>query len=207
MFYFSFLGNSSSLIGSASEREEYRRTLDEEYQRSLEEDRRKSQQREREEQLALEENQQREKEEKDSKDLQLARAERVFPEVEDLSLPHSTVIVRHTSLGPKGRLFNVSSTFQQVYDWIGSLSPHPKYYQILSYDGKVMEPNAPVESGSYNMLPTSEPIPLTPNGTVSFKGFGTARLDDTTKEDAGKKAFLFQIILIVTILPREIQEL
>ena len=193
MFYFSFLGNSSSLIGSASEREEYRRTLDEEYQRSLEEDRRKSQQRE--------------KEEKDSKDLQLARAERVFPEVEDLSLPHSTVIVRHTSLGPKGRLFNVSSTFQQVYDWIGSLSPHPKYYQILSYDGKVMEPNAPVESGSYNMLPTSEPIPLTPNGTVSFKGFGTARLDDTTKEDAGKKAFLFQIILIVTILPREIQEL
>lgn len=176
------------MIGTSIERKEHRRIHDEEYQRSLEADRRKDQQRQREEQIVLEERQRQEKEEKELKDLQLARAERVLPEVEDLSLPHLTVIVRHTSLGPKARLFNDPSTFQQVYDWVGSLSLHPKYFQILSYDGKVMTPEASVESGSYNMMSTSIPVPLTPNGTISFKGFHTVQIDDdTSKEDGGKK--------------------
>ena len=97
-----------------------------------------------------------------------------MPEVIDLSLDHATVLVRHPTAGSKARLFQTPATFHQVYDWAGTFDFYPKHYKILTYDGKYVPPETELTSGSFNMLPVEQPIPISPSGTVSFQGFASS---------------------------------
>lgn len=101
------------------------------------------------------------------------RQERVLPEP-DLREPHATVSVRHCILGTKVRIFQTPSLFQQVYDWVGSLNAKPKYFELISYEGRLMAADKEIHSGTYNMVERDSPILMSPTGIVSFKGYKSA---------------------------------
>ena len=65
---------------------------------------------------------------------------------------HCALTVRHSVLGPKVRLFRENSKFQQVYDWVGSLSMEPEYYHLVEYKGYVINPSNTIYSGAFNMV-------------------------------------------------------
>ena len=65
---------------------------------------------------------------------------------------YCALTVRHSDLGPKVRLFRENATFQQVYNWVGSLSMEPEYYHLVEYKGYVLNPSTTVYSGAFNMV-------------------------------------------------------
>jgi len=98
------------------------------------------------------------------------RKSRVMPEPNPCD-PHVTVLVRHLSLGTKVRLFGSDLTFSQVYDWVGGLTTRPRCFELRDYDAVIL-PNSPVRSGSFNMIEVENPILMSPQGNVAFRGFG-----------------------------------
>ena len=103
--------------------------------------------------------------------LKSQRSERLVNEPE-LSEPHCTVTVRHLNLGNKSRIFPASSSFVQVYDWVGSLSLRPKFYTLSDYNGNIISPEVEIFSGVFNMA-EAETILMSSSGTIGFTGFST----------------------------------
>ena len=51
-----------------------------------------------------------------------------------------------------------------MYDWVGSLSPNPDFFQLIDYKGGSVCPSSPVFYGVFDMCKGMEP--------VAFLGFG-----------------------------------
>ena len=107
-------------------------------------------------------------------DLMMARKSRVPPDPE-LTTSTEYVAVRHVKLGTKSRLFRSSSLFSVVYDWIGSLSNTPEFYEIKDHKGVTVQPDAKIISGTYNMVCSDSPPLLVSDGEISFQGFGNSK--------------------------------
>ena len=105
-------------------------------------------------------------------ELMNSRKERVLPEP-CLSEPHVVISVRNPcTCKTEVRLFKENSYFNEVYDWIGSLSP-VEFFNIVDYT-TVITPDKKVYSAVFNMVETNAPLPLTPEGTVTFTGYRLA---------------------------------
>ena len=108
-------------------------------------------------------------------ELMQARLERVPPQA-DLSEPHCPISIRHPVLDrTKSYIFKTPCCFQQVYDWVGSLSIQPEHFEIRDYKGKFMQPYEEIKSGTYNMVVVENAVLMSPSGTVSFKGFSSVQ--------------------------------
>ena len=152
------------LIGNAEERNLLREEQGKAYEESLRTD-----------QLKTEKEAEKIQEERRLVDLQACRAARVLPEPL-LTEAHVNISIRHPIEGNKVRLFHEHSTFQQVYDWAGSLCQKPEYYELRDFQGLV-SPEKPVVSGVYNMHEVGNPVFMSPTGTVAFQGYSVK--DDT----------------------------
>ena len=64
--------------------------------------------------------------------------------------PHVMVTVRHITFNcDKSRTFKEGATMVEVYEWIGSLSPVPEYFEIVDYKGSLLPPDMEAQSGIY----------------------------------------------------------
>jgi len=106
-------------------------------------------------------------------ELMTSRNARVMPEP-SLEEPCATITIRHPHLSNKVRLFHENYEFSQVYDWIGGMSPSPKYFEIIDYSNKVVNPYDKIYSGVFNVKPRDSALPMTPRGSVAFQGFATS---------------------------------
>ena len=143
-------GRSHQLMGTTDERLQLVESIDREFLESLSKDQENQK-------LLEEEKRQKDVEEKHQKEederlenLKEIRRNRVLPEPA-LSEPNATILATHVSMGTQTRLFTSASTFSQVYDWIGSLKSRPEFYSLRKYNGDLISPSDPIESGSYNM--------------------------------------------------------
>ena len=68
-----------------------------------------------------------------------------------------------------------------MYDWIGSLSPVPEYFEIVDYKGSLVPLDMEAQSGIYNMRESSHSVNMTRSGIVAFQGFSAASEDDFEK--------------------------
>ena len=75
--------------------------------------------------------------------LRKLREERVVP-MPNLDEEHLFIILNHIKTGEVKRLFCPTDTFQQVYDWIGSLYHEPEYFELLNQEDVIY----PIESVS-----------------------------------------------------------
>ena len=85
--------------------------------------------------------------------------------------PHVIVSVRNPiTTKTEVRIFKDTSYFTEVYHWIGSLSL-VENFNIIDYK-TVVTPDKKVYSAVFNMVVTDAPIPMSPEGSVAFSGYG-----------------------------------
>jgi len=70
--------------------------------------------------------------------------------------PKMEVSVRHIHYGVVSRSFHPHKTMSHVYDWVGSLSILPEYFQLCGFDGKYLLPSDSVTVADKQMLYTTE---------------------------------------------------
>ena len=91
--------------------------------------------------------------------------------------------VRHVTLGVIKRKFSSNDKMLSVYDWVGSLSLLPPYFELSDFRGQVLRPEQSVVEGDKSTLnmSASESTPSLDDDDIDFKGFGTAQEnnDDT----------------------------
>ena len=73
-------------------------------------------------------------------ELMKARKGRVPPNPE-LTTSTEYVAVQHVKVGTKSKLFRSTSHFSVVFDWIGSLSNTPEFYEIKDHKGVTAQPD------------------------------------------------------------------
>ena len=113
------------MIRTSDERLSLSKEINRAYEKTLEYDKKKKKKAEKERQEQIE---------KHLLELMEERKTRVVAEP-SLVEPHATITVRHCNLGSKVRLFREDFSFEQVYDWIGSLSTKPEHYRIMDLRG------------------------------------------------------------------------
>ena len=91
--------------------------------------------------------------------------------------------VRHVTLGVIKRNFSSNDKMWSVYDWVGSLSLLPPYFELSDFRGQVLRPEQSVMEGEKSTLnmSASECTPSLDDEEIDFKGFGTTEEnnDDT----------------------------
>ena len=91
--------------------------------------------------------------------------------------------VRHVTLGVIKCNFCPNDKMLSVYDWVGSLSLLPPYFELSDFRGQVLRPEQSVVKGDKSTLnmSASESTPSMDDDDIDFKGFGTAQEnnDDT----------------------------
>ena len=95
----------------------------------------------------------------------------------DLREENLVISIRHPHLGTQRRIFRVESTFNEVYDWVGSLSPEPKFFSLCCRNttDHAIEPSEPIKGYEKIVLVIEErDIPLLnePEGEIAFTGYG-----------------------------------
>lgn len=86
-----------------------------------------------------------------------------------------TVQVRHPSMGLLRRGFSPSDTMMAVYDWVGSQTPDPEYFELRSNSVKYLPPTASIMEADRQTLFMAEcevPPSISDDNTVEFRGFG-----------------------------------
>lgn len=159
------------LIGSSKQRQELKESIDKAYEESLAADQAKSSVNV----VVVDEEEYHQKANADAYDLRKARNERL-PKEPCASEPHYIVSVRHLSLGVLTRMFSLNDCAYSIYDWIGSLTDSPQHFQLCTYSGQCVSPSDNVKSVDKCMLvmvPSMDPVPFSPNETVSLRGFGS----------------------------------
>ncbi|XP_057293371.1 uncharacterized protein LOC130621994 [Hydractinia symbiolongicarpus] len=175
--------NRPILLGSSVERKRLRDEIDEAYNTSLEADKKKSDGKNENKQLQSFLNETKEIEdtvavkERRLIDIMNIRKNRVMPEP-DLSEAHVTISIRHPVIGNKARLFHDTAKFTQVYDWVGGLSLQPEHFTLINFDRHKVSPDEKVFSGIFNVNEEETPTPMTPGGTVGFRGYATITVSD-----------------------------
>lgn len=159
------------LIGSSKQRQELKESIDKAYEESLAADQAKSSVNV----VVVDEEEYHQKANADAYDLRKARNERL-PKEPCASEPHYIVSVRHLSLGVLTRMFSLDDCAYSIYDWIGWLTDSPQHFQLCTYSGQCVSPSDNVKSVDKCMLvmvPSMDPVPFSPNETVSLRGFGS----------------------------------
>ena len=91
--------------------------------------------------------------------------------------------VRHVTLGVIKRNFSSDDKMLSVYDWVGSPSLLPPYFELSDFRGQVLRPEQSVVEGDKSTLnmSASESTPGLDDDDIDFKGFGTTQKnnDDT----------------------------
>ena len=91
--------------------------------------------------------------------------------------------VRHATLGVIKHNFSSNDKMLSVYDWVGSLSLLPPYFELSDFRGQVLRPEQSVVEGDKSTLnmSASESTPSLDDDDIDFKGFGTTQEnnDDT----------------------------
>lgn len=192
-------GNLTGLLGSSEDRRSLRESQDDEYLESLATDQAKESEK-REELLRC----QAETERQES--LRQARATRVSDEP-DISDPHITVSVRHTTLGVQTRRFRKSGEVGIVYDWVGSLSLTPENFTLSMADDLNLNPTLPIETVDRSMLSMSEcnESPAFPDEIVCFQGFG-ASSEDSLNSTAQSEETMWALSSVSEELPPVLME-
>ncbi|XP_066933075.1 uncharacterized protein [Clytia hemisphaerica] len=109
----------------------------------------------------------------DSDDLMATRQQRLKPEPQ-LAEPHELITVSHPIVGIKSRFFSPEpETFSQVFDWVGTLNKHPKYFDLKDSRGNLKSVDDPIMCGIYSVKERRVPVFMSPE--VSFKGFGSVQ--------------------------------
>ena len=85
--------------------------------------------------------------------------------------------VRHVTLGVIKRNFSSNDKMLSVYDWVGSLSLLPPYFELSDFRGQVLRPEQSVAEGDKSTLniSASEATPGLDDEHNDFKGFGIAQ--------------------------------
>ena len=102
---------TSSLIGTTTERQRIQREIQNSYDESLIADQEKDEKQDRIER---------------SLSLQQIRKNRV-PQEPDIQEDHIVMSIRHSALATRRRIFRSDAKMNNVYDWVGSLSPEPMF--------------------------------------------------------------------------------
>lgn len=91
--------------------------------------------------------------------------------------------VRHVTLEIIKRNFSPNDKMLSVYDWVGSLSLLPPYFELSDFRGQVLRPEQSVVEGDKSTLKmsASESTPSVDDDDIDFKGFGIVQEnnDDT----------------------------
>ncbi|XP_048588190.1 uncharacterized protein LOC116601884 isoform X1 [Nematostella vectensis] len=143
--------NQSELIGTSEER----KAIFKEQLEQLEESSRIDKEKDR---LRLEEEQELTKQE----EIRQKRRRRVLdePAPGDQSVE---VRIRHPRMGVLKRRFHVRSSVQAVYDWAGSVSATPLYFQLCKYPNTVIYPSDEISQACneiLNVVSRGQPVPL-----------------------------------------------
>ena len=155
---------SSTLIGSSSERtaffEELQQQLDD--SSAIDNAKQKAKEDEEKERRArIDKEILQAKEEADAlEELRKIRESRVPPERSDNGI---RVLICHVNMGLLTRTFPSSVTMSAVYYWIGSLSPTPKNFRLSKMPNITLYPDASVASADKELLSITEisdPLPL-----------------------------------------------
>ena len=85
-------------------------------------------------------------------------------------------ITRYPTEGVIKRRFNSKEDesphlFANVYDWVGSVSLDPQYFDIIDFNRNAVLPSTCVYSGVFNMKERENPIVMSPEGEVAFLGY------------------------------------
>ena len=72
------------------------------------------------------------------------------------------VSVRHSTLGVLIRAFDPRGTVSGVCDWVGSLSPTPEHFRLISFPSSTLYPEDPIVTAKSTILnmTVDQPIPL-----------------------------------------------
>ena len=111
----------------------------------------------------------------------------VEPGIED---DHVVISMRHPVLGTKRRLFRGDAKMNNVYDWMGSLSPEPMYFKFSCGRSALIPASAPVSSfalATLNMTEVNEPLPFEEDEEVTMTGFQGKLFSNCTREEREKK--------------------
>ena len=181
------LGENDGLIGTSTERQKYFEDLEKAVKASLEVDKDKVKRREeRKENLDL--HVRMAKEEAERLESLRQRRELRVP-LEPTSCDRVWVSVRHSTLGVLIRAFDPHGTVSGVYDWVGSLSPTPEHFRLISFSSSTLYPEDPIvtaKSTILNMTVVDQAIPLSrdENDVHFLDGEGFEGANDKTLPDA-----------------------
>ena len=165
---------STGLISTSSKREELQNEIDKAYNESLRIDQEERERKEYMEKAIL---------------LQERRKARmpVEPDIED---DHVVISIRHPQLGTKRRLFKGNAKMNNVYDWMGSLSPRPMYFKFSYGRSALIPASAPVSNftlTTLNMTEVNEPLPFEEDEEITMIGFQEKTFSTCTREEREKK--------------------
>ena len=59
---------------------------------------------------------------------------------------HCVINVKYPSMGTVCRLFEPKSSFDRVYDWIGSFSKYPMCFDLFAHEKSIIDSNGKVEN-------------------------------------------------------------
>ena len=107
-------------------------------------------------------------------DLEKLRKERESRLMEMLELDedHVIVCVKHLKAGMFKQIFRFSDTFQQIYNWAGSLCQYPEYFELSKVLGETVYPNESVLKAKNCILYMQERDgPTSPEENNSVVGF------------------------------------
>ena len=146
---------SSGLIGTSNKRQEPQNEIDKAYNESLGIDQEERVRKEYKEKAVL---------------LQERRKARmpVEPGIED---DHVVISIRHPVLGTKRRLFRGDAKMNNVYAWMGSLSPEPMYFKFSCDRTALIPASAPVSNFALTMTEVNEPLPFEEDEEITMTGF------------------------------------
>ena len=88
---------------------------------------------------------------------------------------HVQITIRHPTEGVMKHRFNSKEhesphLFANVYNWVGSVSLDPQYFDIIDFNRNAVLPSICVYSGVFNMKERENPVLMSPEGEVPFLG-------------------------------------
>ena len=107
--------------------------------------------------------------------LRKPRLDRVIEEIDLADIDGEIVFAQHRKLGQIHRLFQLKDKMLAVYDWFGSLSCEPMYFELTQPFSRVpVSPDAPVEKFNrtiLQMIVVNETIVMSENKRITFSRY------------------------------------
>ena len=148
----------SNLTGTTTERQRIQREIQNSYDESLIADQEKDEKQDRIER---------------SLSLQQIRKNRV-PQEPDIQEDHIVMSIRHSALATRRRIFRSDAKMNNVYDWVGSLSPEPMFFKFFCNNTAAIPPSDAASKyalTTLNMEEVDEPLYFEDDKEITVKGF------------------------------------